>query len=373
MSPEKAAGLRKTPLTETHRALGARLVEFGGFEMPVQYSSIIAEHSAVRETAGLFDVSHMGQIYISGPGAIDAGEQLLSCRVENLGIEKVRYGMLCNHEGGVVDDVTVYRIAEDSLMLCVNASNIEKDHAWILANLGNRAEADDRSDSMGMLALQGPAAAAILEELTGEGPASLARFSFAEFSLLDTRAMISSTGYTGAPGFELYLDAADVIRVFEALLERGEAHGLLPAGLGARDTLRLEAALPLYGHELDDTTSPLEAGLGRFVKRKRGGFVGAEAIERRASEPQTRKLVGFEMCGRGIARADYPIARDGLEIGRVTSGAPSPSLGSHIGLGYVSPLAAEIGNDIDVMIRGKAIGAKIVATPFVEKVDKKSR
>ena len=372
MNRNPASTLRTTPLAETHRALGARMVEFGGFEMPVQYDSIIAEHKAVRESAGLFDVSHMGQIYISGPSAVESCEALLSCRVETLGVGLVRYGMLCNLDGGVVDDVTLYRLAEDAFMLCVNASNIEKDHAWILEHVGPGATVDDRSESMGMLALQGPNAAVLLEELTGAGPSDLKRFSFGQFPLLGAPCMISNTGYTGAPGFELYLEADRTVSVFKALLERGGRHGVSPAGLGARDTLRLEAALPLYGHELDDTTSPLEAGLGRFVKRKRGGFIGHEAIMRRAALPQTRKLVGFVMKERGIARADYPIANSGKEIGRVTSGAPSPSLGNYIGLGYVTPECSEVGSRIEVVIRGKSVAAEVVETPFVVKVDRKS-
>jgi aminomethyltransferase len=363
------AELKTTPLHATHKRLGARLVEFGGFEMPVQYNSILKEHAAVRETAGIFDVSHMGQIEIAGPGAVAAVEALLTCRVDSLGIGRVRYGMLCNREGGVVDDVTLYRRADDAFMLCVNASNIGKDDAWIRDNIAADVEYRNDSDQTGMLALQGPAAAVILEAVVGPGPSQLKRFQFDTYKWGNTSALISSTGYTGAPGFELYLQAQDTVATFDALLEAGEPHGLIPAGLGARDTLRLEAALPLYGQELDDTTSPLEAGLGRFVKRKRGGFIGAQAIEDRASAPQTRQLVGFEMIERGIARPGYTVMRDGNAIGRVTSGAPSPSLGKSIGLGYVPPEAATPGSEIDIDIRGKAVQAQVVETPFVAKVD----
>jgi aminomethyltransferase len=372
--------LKQTPLHATHQRLGARLVEFGGYAMPVQYSSILKEHAAVREAAGLFDVSHMGQIELSGPRALEATETLLSCRVDSLEVGRVRYGMLCNREGGVVDDVTLYRCADRAtdkvFMLCVNASNIEKDHAWIRDNVPTETQVRDLSEHTGMLALQGPRAAAILDAVAGPEPAALARFQFAEFDCAGTRALISSTGYTGAPGFELYLDADDTVAVFDALLEAGKPHGLLPAGLGARDTLRLEAALPLYGHELDDTTSPLEAGLGRFVKRKRGGFIGAEAIEKRASLPETRRLVGFEMIERGIPRQGYTIAKDGEVIGQVTSGAPSPSLGKSIGLGYVSPHifpdSGAVGSKFAIDIRGKAVAAQVVETPFVAKVDQRS-
>ena len=357
--------LKTTPLHAIHQRLGARLVEFAGFDMPVQYSSILKEHAAVREAVGIFDVSHMGQIHILGPDAISAAESLLSCRVDSLAEGCVRYGLLCNDEGGVVDDVTVYRVAEDALFLCVNASNIEKDFAWIESRSPATTAIVDRSDETGMLALQGPNASALLEEVSGPEATKLKRFRFGEFRIGDIRVLISSTGYTGAPGYEIYLDAADTAAIFELLLARGEAHGLLPVGLGARDTLRLEAALPLYGHELDDSTSPLEAGLERFVKRDRGGFIGAEAIERRAGDPTAQRLIGFQLSERGIARADHPIAHAGKTIGRVTSGAPSPTLGKSIGLGYVSPEFAEVGNRIDIVIRGKETAAEVVETPFV--------
>ena len=366
-------GLKQTPLHAIHQRLGARLVEFAGFAMPVQYASILKEHAAVRESAGLFDVSHMGQIKISGASALEASEKLLSCRVESLAIGRVRYAMMCNHEGGVVDDVTLYRLASDAFMLCVNASNIEKDHAWIREHVPASVEVDNQSEQTGMLALQGPNAAAVLGAVVGAGPGQLERFQFAEFDGPDglQSLLISSTGYTGAPGFEIYLAADDTPPFFDALLEAGKPHGLQPAGLGARDTLRLEAALPLYGHELDDTTSPLEAGLGRFVKRKRGGFIGAEAIESRAAAAETRRLVGFELVERGIARPGFEIRKQGDTIGIVTSGAPSPSLGKSIGLGYVTPIAGDVGREIEIDICGKSVAARVVETPFVAKVDQK--
>ena len=363
--------LKTTPLHATHKKLGARLVEFGGFEMPVQYESILKEHAAVRETAGLFDVSHMGQIEIFGPRAVEAVEKLLSCRVATLGIGRVRYGLMCNREGGVVDDVTLYRRAENAFMLCVNASNIDKDEAWIRANILDGAEVQNDSDHTGMLALQGPNAAKILAAIAGDAPGALPRFAFDEFDCAGAKALISNTGYTGAPGFELYLPADVTVRIFEALMTAGKPHGIAPAGLGARDTLRLEAALPLYGHELDDTTSPLEARLDRFVKRKTGGFIGAEAVEARAQAPDQRQLVGFKMVERGIARPEHPIVKGDTTIGRVTSGAPSPTLGISIGLGYVTPEHAEVGSEIAIEIRGKNVQAQVVDTPFVTKVDQK--
>ncbi len=364
--------LQRTPLHARHVELGARLVEFAGFSMPVQYGSIKEEHAAVRESAGLFDVSHMGQLHLTGPEAVTAAERLLTCPVASLRPGRVRYGLLCNEAGGCVDDVTVYREAEDALFLCVNAANIEKDLKWVQAHAPAGAEVVDRSAQTALLALQGPESAALLAAVTtpetdARPVADLSRFTFARYAIAGVPAMVSRTGYTGSDGFELYLPAEGAVAVFDALLEAGAARGLVPAGLGARDTLRLEAALPLYGHELDDTTSPLEAGLGRFVKRETGGFVGAEAIEGRENDGRTRQLVGFVVDGRGIARAGYPIAIGGEEIGRVTSGAPSPSLGTAIGLGYVPPHAAAPGTPLDVIVRGRATPARVVKTPFLEK------
>jgi len=369
------SALLRTPLFELHQQLGGRMVDFAGFALPVDYGSIVSEHTAVRERAGVFDVSHMGQIELQGPGAVSCAERLLSCRVENLQPGRVRYGLLCNEKGGVVDDVTLYRLSPGSLMLCVNAANIEKDRRWIERHADPSLRVDDRSSATGMLAVQGPRSAEILDRLgapesapRAEAPAlpsALGRFRFAAFRLADVPVRLSRTGYTGSDGFEIYVDAARTREVFEALLEKGEAFGLCAAGLGARDTLRLEAALPLYGHELDDDTSPLEAGLARFVKRERGGFIGADAIEAREARGAARRLVGFELEGRGIARAGHGIEIGGEAVGRVTSGAPSPSLGKSIGLGYVPPALAEPGARFDVLVRTRAIPARVVETPFV--------
>jgi aminomethyltransferase len=363
------SGSRRTPLFELHKRLGGRMVEFAGFEMPVQYSSILEEHAAVRERVGLFDVSHMGQIHFSGPEAVATVEHLVSCPVASLRPGGVRYGVLCNREGGVVDDVTIYRVAPDELFLCVNAANIEKDHRWILGHSPTGAGVEDRSSETGLLALQGPRSAELLARVsTGEdaGPAGLRRFRFDHFEIAGVPALVSKTGYTGSPGFEIYTRATDAPSVFQSLLARGEDLGIAPAGLGARDTLRLEAAFPLYGHELDDTTSPLEAGLERFVKRQAGGFIGAEAIERRAAQGHERLLVGFILETRGVARSDYPIAAAGEIVGRVTSGAPSPTLGKSIGLGYVRPELSTVGTPIEIEIRGRGVPARIVETPFVK-------
>ncbi len=363
---------QRTPLYARHVELGARMVDFAGFSMPVQYGSIKAEHRAVRESAGLFDVSHMGQIHLSGPGALASAERLLSCRVGDLQEGQVRYGLLCNSEGGCVDDVTLYREGPDRLMLCVNAANIEKDRNWIEAHLLADTTLHDRSGETGLLALQGPESPALLdilcESANSAPPSALGRFRFGTFHGPAAPSRISRTGYTGADGFEIYLPAVHCNAFFDALLEAGAAKGLIPAGLGARDTLRLEAALPLYGHELNDSTSPLEAGLARFVKRDRGGFIGCEAMEEREQKGRKRQLVGFELEDRGIARADHPIRVAGEIVGRVTSGAPSPSLGKSVGLGYVPPRHAHPGTAIEVVVRERPLRARIVKTPFVRKV-----
>jgi len=359
------SGLRRTPLYPAHIELAGRMVEFAGFEMPVQYRSIVAEHTAVRERVGLFDVSHMGQIHFRGPDAVATVEKLVTCPVSSLRPGRVRYGCLCNLEGGVVDDVTVYRIAGDHLFLCVNAANIEKDYRWILQHAPDAAGIENRSDETALLALQGPAAAPLLASLVGEDLSDLKRFRFRSAGLAHHRATISRTGYTGSDGFELYLASAAAEAIWRLLLEAGEPFGITPAGLGARDTLRLEAALPLYGQELDETTSPLEARLDRFVKLEEGGFIGSDAIARRLEQGHPRLLAGFILEERGIARAGHPIALEGEEVGVVTSGVPSPTLGKSIGLGYVPPTLAAIGSRFDVMVRGRRIRAKVVETPFI--------
>ena len=358
-------GPRRTPLYETHRRLNARMVEFAGFDMPLQYASILDEHRAVREAAGLFDVSHMGQIGLTGPGAVAAADRLLTRAVHPMRPGRVRYALLCNEAGGVVDDVTVYRLAEDALFLCVNASNAEKDYRWIVRHAGADAIVRNTSEETGLLALQGPASAEILRCACETPPEELRRYAFDRVAIAGSAALASRTGYTGADGFEIYVGVGDLVRVFEAILEAGKPFGLVPAGLGARDTLRLEAALPLYGHELDDATSPLEAGLDRFVELERGGFLGAEALRRQRAAGTTRRLVGFVLEDRGVARAGFPVSHAGRVVGVVTSGAPSPTLGASIGLAYVPPALGVPGTMLEVDLRGRGARARVVETPFV--------
>jgi len=359
------ADLKRTPLYEAHLRRGGRMVEFAGFLMPVQYASIREEHAAVRNAAGIFDVSHMGEIALAGPAAVATADRLLSRSVASLRPGGVRYGLLCNETGGVVDDVTCYRVAEAELFLVVNAANVEKDYRWIVRHSPAEAGVRNTSDATALLALQGPASADVLGAVGAPEVAALRRYRFGRFEVAGCAALVSRTGYTGADGFEIFVGSGEGERIFETLLAEGKGLGLVPAGLGARDTLRLEAALPLYGHELDESTSPLDAGLGRFVDLEGRDFIGSEAIAAHAREGSRKVLVGFELEGRGVARADYAVAVDGVEVGRVTSGGPSPTLGRSIGLAYVPPTVAAVGSRIDVIIRGRATPARVVETPFV--------
>ncbi len=358
--------LRRTPLAALHERLGGRMVPFAGFAMPVQYSSIVDEHRAAREAAALFDVSHMGQIALAGAAAGGYADQLCTRAMSTLAPGRVRYALLCNEAGGVIDDLTVYRTGDEAFLLCVNASNTAVDRAWIEKHAPAGVAVRDESDDTGLLALQGPASAAVLGELGGSALAALRRFQFARVLLAGRPVLASRTGYTGADGFELYCDARDAAALFEALLEAGRGHGLLPAGLGARDTLRLEAALPLYGQELDADTTPLEAGLARFVELEPDrDFLGAAAIRRRRDAGAARALAGFEVTGRGIARAGYPVLAAGTRVGHVTSGGPSPTLQRAIGLAYVPPALTAPGTALEIEVRGRAIPARVVETPFV--------
>jgi aminomethyltransferase len=375
MSEETAPGVRdadgrvsegeRTPLARAHARLGARMVEFAGFQMPLQYSSIRQEHAAVREAVGLFDVSHMGQIRLEGPGASVAADALLSRSVATLRPDQVAYALLCNERGGVVDDVTVYRVAQDAFLLCVNAATRAKDLAWIRRHAPADVRVRDVSAETALLALQGPESPEVLRRARAAGSAELRRYRFGRFDLAGRDVLISRTGYTGADGFEIYCAAVDAETLWDALLTEGESLGIRPVGLGARDTLRLEAALPLYGHELDDETCPLEAGLGRFVELGQRTFIGADALRRRNAEGLRRLLAGFALEGRGVAREGYSVASDGTAVGIVTSGAPSPTLGKSIGLAYLPTGLAVTGTAVDVIIRGRETPARVVETPFV--------
>jgi aminomethyltransferase len=355
--------MKRTPLYDAHRAAGARMVDFAGWDMPVQYEGIIAEHTAVRTRAGLFDVSHMGEIEIRGAGAVAACQSVTSNDVARLGDGQAQYSLLLLPSGGIVDDVVVHRFSESRFFICVNASNRDKDAAWIRDN-ARGAEVVDASDEFALLALQGPRATAILSRLTAAPLASLPRFSFVEGEVAGQRAVIAHTGYTGENGWELYCSPAAARPLWDALLDAGRADELVPAGLGARDTLRLEAALPLYGHELGDDTSPLEARLGWVVRTAKGDFIGREAVQRLERQGLARRLVGIELTEAGVPRAGYEVLRDGKVTGSVTSGTKSPSLGKGIALAYVALADAETGTRLAVRIRDREVGAVVTALPF---------
>lgn len=363
-----AASLKRTPLYDQHRQLGARLVEFGGWEMPVQYSSILDEHRAVRTHAGLFDVSHMGEFRVTGADALAFLQHLVPNDVSRLALNQALYTQLCQPDAGIVDDLLIYHLAEHDYMLVVNAGNIAKDFAWVQQHSQSSAVTlTNASDTTGLLALQGPAALAILQPLTEAALSGITYYHCAPGTVSGTHCLISRTGYTGEDGFELYCSAEDVGTLWNNLLAAGQEHGLVPTGLGARDTLRLEAAYSLYGHELDETTNPLEAGLGWTVKLAKGAFIGHEALAKIKAEGLKRKLVGIEMVERGVCRGGQAIYDGEQRIGTLTSGAPSPTLNKNIGMGYVEIAHAVPGKDVHIDIRGRKIAAKIVALPFYKR------
>ena len=357
------SALARTPLYATHRALGARMVAFGGWEMPVSYRGILAEHHSVRAAAGLFDVSHMGEIELTGPRAAAACQALTTNDVRRLDDGRVQYTLLCREDGGVVDDVTLYRHGPERFLFCVNASNRAKDLAWIEAHAGG-ATVVDRSAETALLALQGPRAAAILARLTALDLSTLGFFRFATGPVAGMPAVVSRTGYTGEDGFELYVASGDAVAVWDAIMAAGAGDGVAPIGLGARDTLRLEAALPLYGNDLDDATTPLAAGLARFVALDGDDFVGRDALRAERAAGSPRRLVGLELRAAGIARHGYPILADGRRAGEVTSGTHAPTLGRAIALGYVEAAHAAPGTALAVEVRGKAVPVAVVPTPF---------
>jgi aminomethyltransferase len=355
--------MKRTPLYEGHRALGARMVDFGGWEMPVQYSGILDEHRAVRERAGLFDVSHMGEIQVRGAHALAVCQYLTVNDVGRLRVGAAQYTMFCLPSGGAIDDVILYRISETRFLFCVNATNRDVDYEWVREH-GREAEVIDCGNDYAQLALQGPRATAILARLTHLPLDRIPSFCFAEGIVAGQPALVAHTGYTGEDGWELYCAPAAARPLWDAVLEAGAPQGILPAGLGARDTLRLESALALYGHELNRQTTPYEARLGWIVRLEKGDFIGREVLERQKREGLTRRLVGLTMIEPGIPRQGYQILRDGEPGGAVTSGTKSPTLGKAIGLGYVPVASAEVGTRLGVEIRGRSVAVEITELPF---------
>ncbi len=361
------SGLKTTALNAVHRALGARMVDFGGWDMPVQYSGILEEHHAVRRAAGLFDVSHMGEIEIRGPEAARLTDYVSTNSVARLQTGQIQYSALLYEDGGFVDDILVHKVAEDLYFLCVNASNQEKDYEHIAAHNSFDATVELASARYAQLAIQGPRALEILAAFTPEDLASMHYYWFRDGQVSGTPARIARTGYTGADGFEIYFDPAEAPRIWNELLEAGRGAGLKPCGLGARNTLRLECAMALYGHEIDASINPFEAGLGWIVKLDKGEFIGRQALLAIRERGIARKLMGFEMRGRGIARDGYPVLIDGAPAGHVTSGSPSPTLNKNIGLCYLPLEHCAVGRPIQVLVRNQPVDAVTVATPFYKR------
>lgn len=363
MSPDPASP-KRTPLYEKHLALGARVIDFGGWAMPVQYpSGILDEHKTVREAVGLFDVSHMGEIDFRGPRAKEAVQRVVTNDVGRLVDGAAQYTCTCREDGGIVDDCIVYRHGPEHYLIVVNASNIEKDFAHFRQHAESIATLTNRSDEFALLAVQGPKAMALVAELTG-GVVPARPFTFVKAVVDGTPVEAARTGYTGEDGVELFVPAAAAPKVWDLLLARGASRGIKPIGLGARDTLRLEARLCLYGNDIDDAHNPHEAGLSWVVKGR--GFVGAEALER-AKANLTRKLVGFKVRGRGIARHGYAILKDGGAVGVVTSGTVAPTVGGAVGMGYVPSALAEPGTLLVADCRGKHVEIEIVKGPFYKR------
>lgn len=368
MSTSESGPLKKTPLNEVSREHGGKMIDFGGWELPVHFTSILDEHQAVRERAGLFDVSHMGEIVVEGEGALDLLQQATCNDVSKLEDGRCQYNGLLYPTGGFVDDILIYRNAPDAYLVVVNASNTEKDHEW-LRDLAEGREVNVRNESANwaQLALQGPEAERILQPMTDIDLVSMKYYRFSRGKVNGIPSIVSRTGYTGEDGFEIYLDPTEAPALYRKLVEAGKPFGLLPCGLGARDTLRLEAKMALYGNDIDQSTTPLEADLGWIVKLDKPDFNGKEVLAREKAEGVRRKLVGFEMVDRGIARHGYPIVDGSEEIGVVTSGTHSPTLKKAIGLAYLPSDKSQVGSEFHVLIRGKETRARVVPTPFYKR------
>lgn len=358
---------RKTPLYDVHVAEGGKIVPFAGYLLPVQYGSgVIKEHMAVRQQAGLFDVSHMGEVLFTGPTALDTLNHLLTNDYSNMAVNKVRYGVMCNADGGTIDDLVVYKFGEEAYLVVVNAANREKDYAHMAQNLLPGTKAEDISDSVAQLALQGPKAPAILKKLLPEDQIPKGYYTaLPNVEIQGMKCMISRTGYTGELGYEIYTANEDAPKLWKLLRETGEEFGLIPCGLGARDTLRLEAAMPLYGHEMDETISPLEAGLDFGVKLNKDEFIGKDALV--AAGAPKRVRVGLEVTGRGIIREHQEVYLGQEKIGLTTSGTHCPFLGKAVAMAYLSSADAVPGTRVEVDVRGRRVAAQVVELPFYKR------
>jgi aminomethyltransferase len=359
--------LRKTPLHAVHRRMGAKMVDFGGWDMPVQYSGVLEEHHAVRQRVGVFDVSHMGEIEIRGPEALKLVEHVTTNAASKLKNGQAQYSGLLYDHGGFVDDILVHKVADHHYFICVNASNQDKDYEHIAAYNTFDATVENAGARYAQIAIQGPRALDTLQKLTPVGLVSIRYYHFTDGPVGGHPARIARTGYTGEDGFEIYVDPAEAARIWEEILAAGAEFGIRPAGLGARNTLRLESKMALYGHEIGASITPWEADLAWIVKLDKGDFIGRDALLKQKEQGVTRKLTGFEMRGRGIGRDGYEVFADGLPAGWVTSGGPAPTLNKNIGLCYLPVTLAEPGRTIYVMVRGQGVEAVTIPTPFYKR------
>jgi aminomethyltransferase len=366
IAPSEVA-LKRTALNAVHRAAGARMVDFCGWDLPVEYSGITREHLAVRTAAGIFDVSHMGEIEVRGAGAFALLQYVTSNDLARLQDYQAQYSALMLPNGSAVDDCVVHRLAPDHYFLCVNAANTDKDFDWIVQHNSFGAEVRNVSANYSQLAIQGPRAVEILAKVTEPHPADLKYYWFRAVRCCGVEGILARTGYTGEDGFEFYFPPDPSAKVWTALLEAGKAEGLIPAGLGARNTLRLEAGFVLYGHELDEETTLLEANLGWIAKLTKGDFLGRDVLLKQRDQGVPKKLIGFEMMDRAVARDGYPVWVEPKAVGKVTSGSPAPFLKKNIGLAYVPPSSTEVGREIQIAIRGRLASARIVSLPFYKR------
>ena len=361
----------RTPLYECHKSLDAKLVDFGGWEMPIQYTSIIEEHLGTREKAGLFDVSHMGEIIVKGSSAKAVLNKLVTNNMDLLQPKKIAYALLPTETGGVVDDLLIYMVSDDEFFLVVNASNTDKDYQWLkerVSELADDVEVTNCSKDYGQIAIQGPLAQTILQKLTGFDLAQIKFFTYDYVTICGEEVIVSRTGYTGEDGFEIYCQSSQAAEIWNALLQAGAGEGIMPIGLGARDTLRFESALPLYGHEISADITPIEAGLKFFIKFDKVDFLGKSVMEKQVEQGTERKLTGIEMIDRGIPRDGYRIEKDGEDVGYITSGAYSPTFKKGLAMCLLKTDVVQLGNEVDVIIRDKKVKAKIVKLPFYKKV-----
>ena len=367
MTQTITTNLKTTPLLDLHKELGAKLVPFAGWNMPIQFAGVLSEHTCVRERVGLFDVSHMGEIEVKGKDARKFLQFLLSNNVEKMFDGSILYSLMCYETGGVVDDLLAYRFSENHYFLCVNASNSDKDYDWIARHASSfNVNIKNISSETSQLALQGPDAKNVLQSLCDISLDDLSYYNFRKGMVNNVESLISRTGYTGEDGFELYLSPEKVSEVFRSLMEQGRSYGIQPIGLGARDTLRIEMGYPLYGNEIDNNPTPLDAGLGWVVKFDKGEFLGrGSLLKQKEQGSPRRKLVGLKLLTRGVPRAHYQVFKNGESVGEVTSGTFSPTLNTGVGLCYVSSEYSDVGNHLDVKIRDQLVATEVIQLPFV--------